>query len=37
MIMDPCGGRMNEISESETPFPHRKGNLYNYSTKLNGK
>lgn len=29
MIMDPFGGRMNEISESEIPFPHRKGNLYN--------
>ncbi|KAL6549157.1 hypothetical protein OROHE_009002 [Orobanche hederae] len=24
----PYGGRMNEISESETPFPHRAGNLY---------
>ena len=29
MIMDPYGGRMNEISEYEIPFPHRKGNLYN--------
>ncbi|KAM3701071.1 hypothetical protein ACB094_05G144700 [Castanea mollissima] len=29
MIMDPFGGRMNKIAESETPFPHRKGNLYN--------
>ncbi|KAI3439208.1 FAD-binding PCMH-type domain-containing protein [Psidium guajava] len=29
MIMDPFGGKMNEISQSELPFPHRKGNLYN--------
>lgn len=29
LIMDPHGGRMNEIGESETPFPHREGNLYN--------
>ncbi|KAG9133112.1 hypothetical protein Leryth_027662 [Lithospermum erythrorhizon] len=37
MIMDPFGGRMDEISESESPFPHRKGNLYNiqYLVKWN--
>ncbi|KAG5021167.1 hypothetical protein JHK87_017022 [Glycine soja] len=29
LLMEPYGGRMNEISESEIPFPHRKGNLYN--------
>lgn len=29
MILDPLGGKMDEISEEETPFPHRKGNLYN--------
>ncbi|KAK4254765.1 hypothetical protein QN277_010097 [Acacia crassicarpa] len=29
LIMDPFGGKMDEISESEVPFPHRKGNLYN--------
>ncbi|PHT29973.1 hypothetical protein CQW23_30472 [Capsicum baccatum] len=29
MILEPLGGKVNEISESETVFPHRKGNLYN--------
>ncbi|KAM7505366.1 hypothetical protein LguiB_004270 [Lonicera macranthoides] len=29
MIMDPFGGRNSEIPEAHTPFPHRKGNLYN--------
>lgn len=28
MIWTPYGGRMSEISPSETPFPHRKGILY---------
>ncbi|KAG5065987.1 hypothetical protein JHK86_009718 [Glycine max] len=29
LILEPYGGRMDEISESDIPFPHRKGNLYN--------
>ncbi|KAI3985302.1 hypothetical protein MKX01_033616 [Papaver californicum] len=29
MLWTPFGGRMNEISESETPYPHRAGNIYN--------
>ncbi|XP_057763832.1 tetrahydroberberine oxidase-like [Salvia miltiorrhiza] len=28
MYMVPYGGRMDEIPESSTPFPHRAGNLY---------
>ncbi|KAL2494220.1 FAD-binding Berberine family protein [Forsythia ovata] len=28
MAFIPYGGRMNEISESALPFPHRAGNLY---------
>lgn len=36
MIMDPFGGKTNEILESEVPFPHRNGVLYNiqYMLKL---
>ncbi|CAN1226745.1 Berberine bridge enzyme-like 15 [Linum grandiflorum] len=32
VVLEPLGGVMNEISESETPFPHRKGmnKVYNY-------
>ncbi|CAN8246176.1 unnamed protein product [Cochlearia groenlandica] len=29
MIMEPLGGKMYRIGESESPFPHRRGNLYN--------
>ncbi|XVF26286.1 hypothetical protein REPUB_Repub14bG0003000 [Reevesia pubescens] len=28
MVFNAYGGRMNEIKASETPFPHRAGNLY---------
>ncbi|KAE7996035.1 hypothetical protein FH972_000784 [Carpinus fangiana] len=29
MFLTPYGGRMSEISEDATPFPHRAGNIYN--------
>ncbi|XP_058731346.1 tetrahydroberberine oxidase-like isoform X2 [Vicia villosa] len=28
LIFTPYGGRMDEISDSEIPFPHRAGNIY---------
>ncbi|KAL1214961.1 Berberine bridge enzyme-like 28 [Cardamine amara subsp. amara] len=28
LIFTPFGGKMSEIAEHETPFPHREGNLY---------
>ncbi|KAH0869065.1 LOW QUALITY PROTEIN: hypothetical protein HID58_076087 [Brassica napus] len=28
IILTPLGGKMSEIAEHETPFPHREGNLY---------
>ncbi|KAI7737115.1 hypothetical protein M8C21_007424 [Ambrosia artemisiifolia] len=29
LIMEPHGGKMNEIEETRIPYPHRKGYLYN--------
>lgn len=29
IVMEPLGGRMNNISETQIAFPHRTGNLYN--------
>ncbi|WJZ84649.1 hypothetical protein VitviT2T_004243 [Vitis vinifera] len=28
MVLNPYGGRMSEIPASETPFPHRSGNIF---------
>ncbi|KAJ9546765.1 hypothetical protein OSB04_019308 [Centaurea solstitialis] len=28
LLIEPHGGKMSDIDESETPYPHRKGNLY---------
>ncbi|XP_047339445.1 cannabidiolic acid synthase-like 1 [Impatiens glandulifera] len=28
LVLNPYGGRMDEISKSSIPFPHRAGNLY---------
>ncbi|XP_010519044.1 PREDICTED: reticuline oxidase-like protein [Tarenaya hassleriana] len=29
MVWNPYGGRMSEIPETRTPFPHRSGNVFN--------
>ncbi|XVF23022.1 hypothetical protein REPUB_Repub13aG0002100 [Reevesia pubescens] len=34
LILTPYGGRMKQISSSETPFPHRSGNLYGIQYSL---
>ncbi|XP_057810039.1 tetrahydroberberine oxidase-like [Salvia miltiorrhiza] len=34
VLMIPYGGRMSEISESETPFPHRAANLYKIASTV---
>ncbi|PHT90667.1 hypothetical protein T459_05780 [Capsicum annuum] len=35
MILEPLGGKLDEISKSEISFPHRKGNLYNIQYLVN--
>ncbi|CAN4078241.1 unnamed protein product [Withania somnifera] len=35
MILEPLGGKLDEISESKIPFPHRKGNLYTIQYLVN--
>ncbi|KDP36346.1 hypothetical protein JCGZ_09766 [Jatropha curcas] len=37
MAFNPYGGRMSEIPETDTPFPHRKGNLYKIQYSCNWK
>ncbi|XP_057980154.1 tetrahydroberberine oxidase-like [Malania oleifera] len=37
MFMTAFGGRMSEISESEIPFPHRAGNIYQVQYKVGWK
>ncbi|XP_021771620.1 berberine bridge enzyme-like 21 [Chenopodium quinoa] len=41
LVFNSYGGRMNEISSSDTPFPHRRGNLfkiqYSADWKVGGK
>ncbi|XP_048320408.1 berberine bridge enzyme-like 21 [Ziziphus jujuba] len=34
-VFNPYGGKMSEISASETPFPHRAGNLYKIQYSVN--
>ncbi|XP_073058476.1 berberine bridge enzyme-like 21 [Primulina eburnea] len=35
LVFNSYGGRMSEISESETPFPHRAGNLFKIQYSVN--
>lgn len=35
MVFNPYGGRMSEIADSDTPFPHRAGNLYKIQHSIN--
>ncbi|KAL2494323.1 FAD-binding Berberine family protein [Forsythia ovata] len=35
LVFNSYGGRMNEIPDSETPFPHRAGNLFKIQYSVN--
>ncbi|KAI7725054.1 hypothetical protein M8C21_008289 [Ambrosia artemisiifolia] len=35
LVFNPYGGRMSEIGESETPFPHRAGNIFKIQYSVN--
>ncbi|XP_021634101.1 berberine bridge enzyme-like 21 [Manihot esculenta] len=35
LVFNPYGGRMSEIPETDTPFPHRKGNLFKIQYSVN--
>ncbi|XP_050145452.1 berberine bridge enzyme-like 8 [Malus sylvestris] len=37
LTFNPYGGKMSEISELETPFPHRAGNVYKIQYSVNWK
>lgn len=37
MQWNPYGGKMSEISDTETPFPHRAGNIFNIQYTFNWK
>ncbi|KAI3813753.1 hypothetical protein L1987_18485 [Smallanthus sonchifolius] len=35
LVFNPYGGRMSEIGDSETPFPHRAGNIFKIQYSVN--
>ncbi|XP_021771619.1 berberine bridge enzyme-like 19 [Chenopodium quinoa] len=37
LVFNSYGGRMNEISSSDTPFPHRRGNLFKIQYSISWK
>ncbi|CAN1251737.1 Berberine bridge enzyme-like 2 [Linum perenne] len=37
LVFNPYGGRMDEIGATETPFPHRKGNLWKMQYSIGWK